>query len=125
MKTFTRTLAILHLFAPCEIMHLTSEFIDIKKEFWLLQASAVTGFFKHSHDAEKKNTSFFLLMCRPKNFASALFPFSLCNSNFFGFLSMKILSNISATLIVKYKTNYLYSTGDYTAINRIIEAALS
>ena len=31
----------------------------------------------------------------------------------------------SVSKIIKYKTNYLYSIGDYTVLNGIIEAALS
>ena len=34
-------LAILNFFAPCEIKHLTSGFMEFKKEFWLLQALAI------------------------------------------------------------------------------------
>ena len=41
------------------------------------------------------------------------------------FLEHPIFEYFFVYKIIKYKTNYLYSIGDYTVINGIIQAALS
>ena len=52
-------LAILHFFTPCEIMHPINGFMEIKKEFWLLQALAI---LKHSVPIDMQNIFEFMLL---------------------------------------------------------------
>ena len=99
LKDVRSMLAILHVFAPCEIMRLINGFMGY-----------VTGFSRHYNDAERKfvslstwpisNWLFFILMSRSKKIASMILPFSLCNSNSSGYTFVKLLSNIPSSLIV-------------------------
>lgn len=41
LKIFKRALAILHFFAPCELMSPANGFTEFKREFWVLQVVAI------------------------------------------------------------------------------------
>lgn len=84
----------------------------------------VTGFFRHSNNAERNTVSLIknsylkliilILMSRSKKVASALLPFCLHNSNSSGYISVKLLSYFPALLIafkssIKQKTLHFQS----------------
>ena len=123
-------------FAHCEIMVFVNGFIKFRKEVWLLQGLAIPKiqlhlickmyfrvccrFLGYSNDAWRKkvsfikkkiicNSLFLILMSRFNKVTWALLPSSLCNCNFSGYITLKLLSIIPQSMCSSMRQKMLHN----------------